>query len=205
MSHNDKRGAILIAMDADILPFAKTGETLIEAGTVQGEAVAPTRTTVSSEYRLEADVCVIGRDPSCDVRVHERRIDISRKHAIIKREEGVYTIYDHGLHGTFVNGLKINGLCRLDTDDVIGLANNKEMIRFVNYDQPERMTIVLTEREREVLYLLAAGRSIKQIADELVISQNTVNSHLKNLYDKLEVNSRSEAVSQARKLRLLEE
>jgi DNA-binding CsgD family transcriptional regulator len=205
MSQNDKHGAVLIAFHEDILPFIDILVALNEAPASSGDASAPTRPTESSEYRLGDDPCVLGRDPLCQVRVREHRTDISRRHAAIKHEGGVYTIYDHSLHGTFVNGLKINGLCRLDTDDIIGLSNSHEMIRFVDYEQTIRIAITLTEREREVLHMLAAGHSLKHIADDLVISVNTVNSHLKNLYGKLDANSRSEAVSQARKLRLLED
>lgn len=51
----------------------------------------------------------------------------------------------------------------------------------------------LTAREREVLDLLARGLSNKQIAGQLVLSHFTVNTHVQSIYDKLGVNSRSEA------------
>lgn len=61
----------------------------------------------------------------------------------------------------------------------------------------------ISERELEVLQLLAAGRSNREIARAMVVSVNTVKSHLKNIYGKLDVHSRREAVSRARILHLI--
>lgn len=55
----------------------------------------------------------------------------------------------------------------------------------------------LTEREREILLLLAEGKSNKQIAKTLTISKNTVGTHIGNLMDKLNVASRIEAAAWA--------
>lgn len=52
----------------------------------------------------------------------------------------------------------------------------------------------LSKREEEILDLLAKGFRYKEIADTLSISFETVRSHLKNIYDKLHVHSRTEAV-----------
>jgi len=52
----------------------------------------------------------------------------------------------------------------------------------------------LTKREEEILELLAKGYLYKEIAERLSISAGTVNSHLKNVYSKLHVRSRTEAV-----------
>lgn len=55
----------------------------------------------------------------------------------------------------------------------------------------------LSEREKEVLKLLADGNSYKMIAAKLSITYFTVNAHLKKIYEKLQVHSASEAVSVA--------
>ena len=52
----------------------------------------------------------------------------------------------------------------------------------------------LTRRERELLDLLAKGHRYKEIAETLGISFDTVRAHLRNIYDKLQVRSRTEAV-----------
>ncbi len=61
----------------------------------------------------------------------------------------------------------------------------------------------LTEREMEVLRLLATHLSSTEIAGQLVIATSTVRSHIKNIYSKLRVHSRTEAVEKAREIGLL--
>jgi LuxR family maltose regulon positive regulatory protein len=61
----------------------------------------------------------------------------------------------------------------------------------------------LTPQELRVLRLLAAGRSNREIAGALVVSLNTVKSHVKHLYSKLAVNSRVQACARARDLHVL--
>jgi two-component system, NarL family, response regulator LiaR len=59
----------------------------------------------------------------------------------------------------------------------------------------------LTSREWEVLDLLSQGRDTKEIAEALVLSEETVYSHAKNLLRKLHVHSREEAIEEAQRLR----
>ena len=55
----------------------------------------------------------------------------------------------------------------------------------------------LSEREKQVLQLLVNGYSYKMIASEMFIAIDTVRSHIKKIYEKLHVNSKSEAVAKA--------
>jgi NarL family two-component system response regulator LiaR len=61
----------------------------------------------------------------------------------------------------------------------------------------------LTEREQEVLNLVAQGHSNQQIADKLVISITTVKAHISNILSKLQVSSRAEAIAYAIKHKLV--
>jgi ATP/maltotriose-dependent transcriptional regulator MalT len=61
----------------------------------------------------------------------------------------------------------------------------------------------LSERELEVLQLLATGRSNREIAAELYVATGTVKAHLNHIFRKLQARSRLQAVTRARELRLL--
>lgn len=64
-------------------------------------------------------------------------------------------------------------------------------------DKPLPLASPLSEREYEVLNLLARGFSNAECADILTVSSNTIGTHVKNIYRKLEVNSRAEALFEA--------
>ncbi|MBO0780497.1 MAG: response regulator transcription factor [Ktedonobacteraceae bacterium] len=61
----------------------------------------------------------------------------------------------------------------------------------------------LTPQEQRILRLLVAGRSTQEIAYHLVISRNTVKTHVRHLYGKLGVHNRMQASARARDLHLL--
>lgn len=64
-------------------------------------------------------------------------------------------------------------------------------------------TSPLSQRETEVLGLLVEGNNHRTIAEKLFVSANTVKAHIKNIYHKLEVHTRAEAVSRAHRDRLI--
>ncbi len=70
-------------------------------------------------------------------------------------------------------------------------------------DAEEYLIEPLTEREREVLQRLAAGRSNREIAEELVVAIGTVKAHTSNIYSKLGVKNRVQALARARELGVL--
>lgn len=62
---------------------------------------------------------------------------------------------------------------------------------------------VLSERELEILRLISSGLSNQEIADQLVIALSTVKSHVRQIFNKLNVNSRTQVLARARELSLL--
>jgi DNA-binding NarL/FixJ family response regulator len=81
---------------------------------------------------------------------------------------------------------------------IVDVLRKAQPLSHVAYDAPG-----LSTREAEVLKLLGKGHQTKEIAQELGISRRSVDSHLRNLYRKLEVRSRSEAVGKALRIGLL--
>lgn len=68
--------------------------------------------------------------------------------------------------------------------------------------QPDR-SVRLTKRELEVLFLVVEGRSSQEVADALYVCKRTVDFHLANIYDKLQVSNRVQAFRRATRLGLI--
>jgi two-component system NarL family response regulator len=71
-------------------------------------------------------------------------------------------------------------------------------------DKPEVPAPRLTDREMEVLKLVAKGMNNRDIAKELYISENTVKNHIRNILEKLHLHSRMEAVVYAVREKMIE-
>ena len=81
-------------------------------------------------------------------------------------------------------------------DTIISVASGRMIFPFIDISQLSNDPFAsLTVRERELLSSLADGLTNAQIGKKLDISLNTVKFHLKNLYDKLDVNNRAQAVA----------
>ncbi len=79
----------------------------------------------------------------------------------------------------------------------------KKVIDYFKEKDEVKNDYQLTAREKEILALLVDGTDSRQIADKLFISYETVRNHLKNIYQKLQVTSKIQAVSKAIKENLI--
>lgn len=70
-------------------------------------------------------------------------------------------------------------------------------------NESELQRLGISKREHEVLELMAVGLSNQEIADKLFVSLNTIKTHSSNLFLKLEVSRRTQAIQRAKELRLI--
>lgn len=94
--------------------------------------------------------------------------------------------------GNIVNS--ITGVIRGESP-MSGTIARKVIASFQHRHRSEEYTKLLSERGRTILEYLAKGYRYKEIAAELGISTETVRTHIRNIYDKLQVTSRTEALN----------
>jgi LuxR family maltose regulon positive regulatory protein len=130
--------------------------------------------------------------------------------ALSSLEEALMLAEPEGYVRTFVDeGDQMKELLRqaasngIATDYVGKLLIEFEPIKTDKQQIDQPLIEPLSERELEVLRLLATELSGPEIAQELMVSLNTMRTHTKNIYSKLNVNSRLAALSKARELGLL--
>jgi len=76
---------------------------------------------------------------------------------------------------------------------MLGFFSNKNVLLV----SPQSTDYLLSDREKEILHLMVEGHNYKDIADKAFISYETVRTHVKHIYKKLHVASRSEAIQKA--------
>ena len=121
-------------------------------------------------------------------------------------DETVFAAVRAGARGYLLKGAPRAELVRAVTavaagEAIFGPAIARRLVAF--FDRPPARPDPaafpeLTDREREILELIARGRSNAEITAELVLSPKTVRNHVSNVFSKLQVRDRAEAVVRAR-------
>jgi two-component system, NarL family, response regulator LiaR len=79
------------------------------------------------------------------------------------------------------------------------VSNNRDFV----LNEKELARLELSKRELEVLQLMAQGLSNQEIADRLYVSLSTIKTHTTNLFEKLDVKRRTQAIEKAKRLSLI--
>jgi LuxR family maltose regulon positive regulatory protein len=109
-----------------------------------------------------------------------------------------------GISSNYVKKLLSAFTLQCQPDSVLHPVKIEEPLQAIgNLSTASPLMEPLTERELEVLCLMAEGLTYNEIADQIMVSLNTVRTHVKNLYSKLFVHKRSQAIAKARELKLL--
>jgi DNA-binding NarL/FixJ family response regulator len=132
---------------------------------------------------------------------------------MIHYDESVFAAMRAGARGYVVKGADTEDVLRaLESvargDAVFGPAVATRVLSYLTSPLSARDPVVfpeLSDREREVLELLARGMSNSDIARTLVVSPKTVRNHVSNVFTKLQVADRAEAIVRARRAGLGEE
>lgn len=96
---------------------------------------------------------------------------------------------------------KVDDLGRFRDEDAPGLGQTDDLRGFC--DEDALRSLGLSNREYEVLRLLAKGYSNADIGKELFLSLSTIKTHVSNLFTKLEVKSRTQAIEKANRLKII--
>lgn len=202
---------------ADDHPLFRDGlRTLLNSGTeteVMGEA-ATGEETIARAATLQPDVILMDINmPGPNGIEATRRILHTSPHigilvvTMYEDDDSVFAAMRAGARGYLLKGADQDETLR-----AIKAVSNGEAIfspaiakRLIRYFTPTRTATTppqafpeLTDREREILTLLAQGHNNAEIAQRLVLSPKTVRNHLSNVFNKLQVADRAQAIIRAR-------
>jgi DNA-binding NarL/FixJ family response regulator len=177
--------------------------------TVAGEATTGD-TAVAMAARLQPDVVLMDLQmPGCNGIEATRRIVATSPHTGIlvltmhEDDDSVFAALRAGARGYVLKGTpKIETLRAVRAvaagEAIFSSAIARRLIGFFANAKPIPLFPELTDREREVLVLIAQARSNSEIARHLSLSLKTVQNHVSNICNKLQIADRTEAVIRAR-------
>jgi DNA-binding NarL/FixJ family response regulator len=161
---------------------------------------------------LNQEEMTVGRSKQSDLTLDDPLV--SRLHAIFMRRGDVVLLEDLGSHnGTYVNNERLHQLRQLHHGDQIAIGSSRSMFEDPSIITEDNTVVseptafaaqTFTQRQLQVLRLLARGLPNKQIAERLFVSERTVKAYLSSIFEKLQVQNRSGAITAALRLGLID-
>ena len=186
--------------------------TTIEGMTVIGQA-ATGEEAVARARALQPDVVLMDLNmPGLDGIEATRRIVATSPHIAIlvltmyEDDESVFAALRAGAHGYLLKGADRVEIARAirsvaSGEAIFGSNIARRLVTYFSAPRPGAAGLAfpeLTERELEILELIARGLSNTAISERLVLSPKTVRNHVSNIFSKLQVAGRAEAIVRAR-------
>ena len=170
-------------------------------------AYSDAETAIKNLKTDEPDICLMDIElPGMNgiVAISKIKAILPKTHVVVvtvyENDDLVFKALCEGAAGYLTKNIPpsklIDSLIELDNGGAPMSTNIARMV--VSSFHRNRQT-PLSNRELEVLELLSSGKSYSTIADQLFVDKETVKSHIKNIYLKLEVHSKAEAIEKAKK------
>jgi DNA-binding NarL/FixJ family response regulator len=169
---------------------------------------------VETARRVQPDVVLMDLEmPGIDGVEATRRIADASPHVAVlvltmyEDEDSVFDALRAGARGYVLKGAQRTELLRAiravaSGEAIFGPSVARRLVAYLGRARPPEIAGAafpeLTEREREILELVAQGRSNAEITSQLVVSPKTVRNHVSNIFAKLQVRDRAEAIVRAR-------
>ena len=184
----------------------------VEGMSVVGEAAAGDE-AVARAARLQPDVLLMDVNmPGLDGIEATRRVVAASPHIAVlvltmyEDDDSVFAALRAGARGYLLKGADRSEIERAirgvaSGEAIFGPTVARRLMAYFAAPRPSPAREAfpeLTEREREILELIARGRSNSEITEQLVLSPKTVRNHVSNIFSKLQVAGRAEAIVRAR-------
>jgi DNA-binding NarL/FixJ family response regulator len=198
---------------ADDHPVFRDGLRALLAATPETEPVGEAATgeeAVAATLELQPDVVVMDLHmPSLNGIEATRQIVATSPHVavlvltMLEDDESVFAAMRAGARGYLLKGAGQDEIARAiqavaSGEAIFGPAIAERVLEYFSAPRSHEPFPELTARERELLELIAQGRSNQEIARHFVLSPKTVRNHVSNIFTKLQVADRAQAIVRAR-------
>jgi DNA-binding NarL/FixJ family response regulator len=192
------RDGLVLALSAqpevDVVGAVESGTQAVELAEQLQPDVIVMDVNMPGLNGIEATRQIVGRSPHIGVVVL----------TMFDEDESVFQAMRAGARGYVLKGADQSDILRAvlavaNGDAIFGPALAQRLIGYFARTSGAALPFAdLTDREREVLELVARGRSNTEIARELFVSPKTVRNHVSNVFAKLQVSDRAQAIVRAR-------